>query len=90
VYYIVGNQGVSRGGHRHHKTIQCLTTVHGSCIIDWNNGKEKGETVLDSPQKLLLLDPEDWHVMRDFSEGAVLLVLASEHFNSDDYIDDGY
>jgi hypothetical protein len=41
---------------------------------------------IDSPSKCLLLNPEDFHWMSNFSENAVLLVLASEEFDKEDYI----
>jgi len=90
VYYIYAGTGVPRGGHRHRTTVQALVSVAGSCVVDWNNGLQKGVTALDAPDKLLLVQPEDWHVMRDFSPDCVLLVLASEHFDAEDYIDEGY
>jgi hypothetical protein len=90
VYYIYGCSDEPRGGHRHRKTRQALACVSGSCAIDWSNGAESGTSRLDSPETLLILEPEDWHVMRDFSPDAVLLVLASEHFDPEDYISEGY
>lgn len=90
VYYIYGCSAAPRGGHRHKKTRQALVCVSGSCVVDWTNGRERGSESLASPGRLLLVEPEDWHVMRDFSEDAVLLVLASHHFDPDDYIDEGY
>jgi hypothetical protein len=90
VYYIYDCSNLPRGGHRHKKNIQALVCVRGSCTIDWNNGIKKGTILLSQPDTLLLLMPEDYHTMHDFSPGAVLLVLASEYFDSDDYIDTGY
>jgi hypothetical protein len=62
----------------------------GSCVVDWTNGSEHGSERLARPDRILLLQPEDWHVMRDFSADAVLLVLASHRFDPDDYVDEGY
>jgi dTDP-4-dehydrorhamnose 3,5-epimerase-like enzyme len=90
VYYIYDCSNLPRGGHRHKKTIQGLVCVKGSCTIDWNNGVEKGTVLLSQPNTLLLVMPEDYHVMYNFSIDAVLLVLASEYFDLDDYIDEDY
>ncbi len=90
VYYIYSCAAEPRGGHRHHVTVQALVCVAGRCVIDWDNGSERGSTVLDRPDTLLVLEPRDWHVMRDFSSDAVLLVLASHPFDPADYIDEGY
>jgi dTDP-4-dehydrorhamnose 3,5-epimerase-like enzyme len=90
IYYIYDCSNLPRGGHRHKKNIQGLVCAKGSCTIDWNNGIEKGSIALSKPDTLLLLLPEDYHIMHDFSTDAVLLVLASEYFDPDDYIDEGY
>jgi len=75
-----------RGGHKHKETIQGLICLNGSCEIFTDNGKEEKTFVLDSPDKCLILNPEDWHTMDKFSEGAILIVLASMPYNPDDYI----
>lgn len=90
VYYIFECNSEPRGGHRHKKTVQALVCVAGSCVVDWDNGAMRGSSLLDSPAKILLVQPEDYHVMRDFTGDAVLLVLASEYFDEADYIDEGY
>lgn len=79
-----------RGGHRHKKTIQALICLGGSCEIYLSNGKNEEYVLLDSPQKCLIVNPEDWHTMDKFSEGSVLLVLASEEFDKKDYIHEPY
>jgi len=89
VYYIY-KASSKRGGHRHKKTWQALVSVAGSCEIYVHNGKEEKTYLLDSPDKCLVLAPEDWHTMDKFSKDCVLLVLASEYFDPDDYIDEGY
>lgn len=90
IFYIHGAEGYSRGGHRHHKTIQALVCVSGTCVISNDNGQEKNDYVLDSNEKCLLLYPEDWHTMHSFSSDAVLLVLASTIYDPNDYIDEPY
>jgi dTDP-4-dehydrorhamnose 3,5-epimerase-like enzyme len=90
VYYIYDCAAGDRGGHRHKKNIQVLICVKGSCVIDCDDGQTKEAVLLDRPDKALLLQPADWHTMRDFTPDAVLLVLASEYFDADDYIDEAY
>ena len=89
LYYIYDVKG-KRGGHRHKKTIQALILVNGSCTIFCDNGKSKSEFLLNSPDKCLIVEPEDWHTMDNFSDGAVLLVIASEYYDKKDYIEEGY
>ena len=79
-----------RGKHRHHKTVQAVICIKGSCAIYNNNGETEQEFILDSPDKCLLLEPRDWHKMYNFSKDGILLVLASENFDETDYIFDPY
>jgi len=90
IFYIYGVDDSVRGGHRHHKTIQAAVCIQGSCIISNNNGKEKQNFALDKPSKCLIIKPEDYHTMHHFSKDAILMVLASENYNFDDYIFEKY
>lgn len=90
VFYIYNVDDSIRGGHRHHQTIQAAICISGSCTIFNDNSKEQTVYHLDSPEKCLILQPEDWHKMYDFSPGAVLLVLASTTFDEKDYIYEPY
>lgn len=90
VFYIYNVDDSIRGKHRHHKTIQAAICIHGSCKISNNNGKEIKEFELDNPDKCLFLYPEDFHSMYDFSNDAVLLILASELYDPKDYIYEPY
>ncbi len=37
-----------------------------------------------------MLETADWHTMDEFSDDCVLLVLASEPYDVNDYIDEAY
>ncbi len=90
-FYIYGVDKSYRGGHRHKTTVQAAICLHGSCKIYNNNGNGKKEIFnLDAPHKCLILEPQDWHAMYDFSEDAILLVVASTNFDEHDYIFDKY
>ncbi len=90
VFYIYGVDDSKRGGHRHHKTIQAAVCIQGACKI-YNNNNIKEETFeLNHPSKCLILNPEDWHTMYDFTKDAILMVFASECFEEADYIFEPY
>ncbi len=89
IYYIY-NISSKRGGHRHKKTQQALICLNGSCEIFINNGAKKQTIILDKNNECLILDLEDWHTMDKFSNNAILLVLASEYYDANDYIDEEY
>lgn len=89
VYYIFDTkEGVVRGHHAHKTLEQVLICVSGSCTIVLDDGKERTEVLLDKPNMGLYIGPNMWHEMKDFSSGAVLLVLASDFYNETDYIRD--
>ena len=90
VFYIYGVDDSVRGGHRHHKTIQAAVCIKGRCRIYNNNGQEEHHYNLNKPSKCLILEPDDWHKMYAFSKNAILMVLASESFNKQDYIFEEY
>ena len=87
VYYIYKSDGKIRGGHKHKKTQQALMCVSGSCDLHVRHNGNTQVYSLTKPNECILLDPEDWHEMRNMKNGAVILVLASEHYDPDDYID---
>ena len=90
IFYIYGVDGSVRGGHRHRKTVQAAICIKGRCKIYNNNGENEEVFSLDKPFKCLVLECKDWHKMFDFSKNAILMVLASENFDENDYIFEGY
>ncbi len=90
IFYIYGVDDSKRGGHRHKKTIQAAVCIQGSCTILNHDGVKEESFLLNSPNKCLILHPNDWHVMHDFSPNAILMVFASEFFDAEDYIHEPY
>lgn len=90
IFYIYGVDKSVRGGHRHKKTIQAAICIQGSCRIRNHNGKEQNTYFLNAPNKCLILEPKDWHTMDNFTDDAILMVLASEFFDASDYIFEPY
>ena len=79
--------GTVRGKHAHRALRQVLVCVSGACTIvcELPDGT-RSEHRLDWPTKGLLVEGCVWREMKDFSKDAVLLVLASEHYDPTDYI----
>lgn len=89
VYYIFGTKiGVSRGFHAHRDLLQIAICVHGKCRILLDDGGQREQVWLDTPTKGLLIGNMIWREMHDFSSDCVLMVLASGHYNPNDYIRD--
>lgn len=89
VYYMYDTKpGVRRGFHAHKKLNQILICTSGSCMIHLDNGKETVEVPLNRPDRGLCISSAIWREMYNFSENAVLMVLASELYDESDYIRD--
>lgn len=89
VYYMYDTvDGVVRGKHAHKSLEQILVCIHGKCKILLDNGKEKKVVLLEKPYEGLYVSNNIWREMYDFSEDAVLMVLASDFYNEEDYIRD--
>ncbi|WP_171787052.1 WxcM-like domain-containing protein [Clostridium beijerinckii] len=87
IYYITNvPQGVSRGFHAHRRLHQVLICINGSVKIKLKNPKEESEVILNDSSDGLYIGPYVWREMYDFSEDAILLVLASDYYNENDYI----
>lgn len=89
VYYLYGTKpGVARGFHAHKKLKQLAVCIKGSCRFVMDDGSNKQEVILSTPDKGLLIDAMQWHEMYDFSDDCVLLVLANQPYDELDYIRD--
>lgn len=87
IYYIYGvKDGKRRGFHAHKKLKQLLVCVSGKCTIMLTDGKTKEDIILDKPYEAIYIEDCIWREMYDFSDDAVLLVLASENYDENDYI----
>lgn len=87
VFYIYGTQEeISRGNHAHYKTKQFLIVVNGKCKVTLDNGKSKETFSLDKPNIGLFQDALIWGSMHDFSTDCVLMVLADDYYEENDYI----
>lgn len=87
VFYIYGvSNDTIRGYHAHRKTYQTLICVHGSLKVRLRTPNSEEVFILDSPDKGLMIGPMIWGEQYDYSEDAVLLVLASDYFSENDYI----
>ncbi|MGN0168292.1 MAG: sugar 3,4-ketoisomerase [Acetatifactor sp.] len=89
VFYIYGSDDtVVRGQHANRETEFLLVNVGGSSKVRVDNGTESEVIVLDKPGMGLYLPPMLWKDMYDFSTDSILLVLASRHYDGNEYIRD--
>lgn len=89
VYYIFGTEpGVARGFHAHRTLRQLAVCVSGRCSMMLDDGHARRTIVLDRPELTVEIGSMIWHEMSDFSDDAVLMVLADQPYDEADYIRD--
>ena len=89
VYYLFATKrDVHRGCHAHRHLNQLAIPVCGSVTILLDDGRGPVEVVLNDPSQGLLLGRMVWRELYDFSEDCVLMVLADQPYDPDDYITD--
>ena len=89
VYYLFDvPSGSARGGHAHKNLLQLIVPLSGSFELVLNDGFDEVAITLHNPIRGVLIPTMVWRELRNFSAGAVCLVLASEEFDEGDYIRD--
>lgn len=89
-FYIYGSSNdVIRGQHANRKSEFVLINVAGKSKVKVKDG-EGNEAIycLNRPHTGIYLPTMVWKDMYDFSEDSVLLVLASTHYDPEEYIRD--
>ena len=87
VYYLYDvPSGAERGGHAHKNLRQFLVALSGSFEVVLHDGTDEKTVTLNIPSEGLLIPTGIWRELRNFSSGAVCLVIASEVYLEEDYI----
>lgn len=87
VYWIHGvPEGEERGKHSNRVSSEYVIAVSGSVDITLEDTEGRRTYHLDSKEKGLLIPPDTWDEIRNFSPDAVLLVLASHSYDESAYI----
>lgn len=89
VFYIYGSDNeVVRGQHANRESEFVLINVGGTSKVRIDNGHSEAIIELNKPMMGLYIPTMVWKDMYDFSEDSILLVLASTHYNGQEYIRD--
>jgi hypothetical protein len=90
VYFISGIPAhAQRGGHAHKDLFEFIIAVHGAFTIQLQDQEgNRHQFRLDSPRKGLLVDSLYWRELSDYEDDSVCLVLASDHYNEEEYLRD--
>ncbi len=86
VYYLYDvPSGSERGGHAHKNLEQLIVALSGSFDVELDDGYRKETITLSRANKALMLRSFVWRELKNFTSGAVCLVLASEQYDEEDY-----
>ncbi|MDE6959969.1 MAG: FdtA/QdtA family cupin domain-containing protein [Lachnospiraceae bacterium] len=89
VFYIYGSDDtVVRGQHANRESEFVLINVAGESKVRITNGSEELIVELNKPMMGVYIPKMIWKDMYDFSADSVLLVLASTHYDGEEYIRD--
>lgn len=90
IFYIYGTDSkVVRGQHANRKSEFVLVNVAGSCRVRTRDGKgDERDFALNRPNMGLYIPKMVWKDMYDFSPDSILLCIASEVYDPNEYIRD--
>jgi UDP-2-acetamido-3-amino-2,3-dideoxy-glucuronate N-acetyltransferase len=77
-----------RGEHAHRQCHQFLVCIRGNCTVVVDDGENRVEVLLNRPNLGLHVPPMVWATEYKYSQDALLMVLASEVYQAQDYIRD--
>lgn len=80
--------GAERGAHAMVSGSEVLVAVHGSFMVDLDDGLSKTSIVLNNPTQGLLLRSRIWSRTHSYTDDCVALILASEDYDRNKYIYD--
>lgn len=78
----------ARGFHAHIRLQQVMVCLQGQCDLRLDDGEQKAHICLKSGGQGVWVKPWTWRELAGFSEDCLLMVLASEPYDEDDYIRD--
>ena len=86
VYYLYDVPGgAERGGHAHKALHQLFIAISGSFDIHIDDGYSKKIIHMNRSYHGLYVCPMIWRELKNFSSGAVCMVLASDYYDESDY-----
>lgn len=86
-FYMYGTDAEKvRGNHANINSEFVLVNVAGKSKVMVTDGTQKVIVELNKPMEGIYLPKMIWKEMYDFSEDSVLLVMASTHFDENEYI----
>jgi dTDP-4-dehydrorhamnose 3,5-epimerase-like enzyme len=78
--------GTTRGNHAHKTLRQAFFVMSGSVTLDLYRGETKTSVEMNKTSLILRVNPGIWRVIRNASKDCVMMVLADQPYDEDDYI----
>jgi hypothetical protein len=89
VYYLYDVPGgESRGGHAHKELEQVIVAALGSFEVEVDDGSHQRTFTLNRSYHGFYLPRLIWRELKNFSSGAICLVLASQPYREEEYLRD--
>jgi len=87
-FYYISNvpTGSIRGAHAHKELKQIFVALLGYFTLKVTDGNKSDTVKVDSRSTGYFMPSGLWRELSDFSKDAICLVLASEHFDEEDYL----
>lgn len=79
--------GQVRGGHAHRRCEQLLVASRGVIEVKWEDAQGKSRALLEEPGTALYIPPLVWAQQTYVNRDSLLLVMASDTYDPEDYID---
>jgi dTDP-4-dehydrorhamnose 3,5-epimerase-like enzyme len=86
IYDVPG--GEVRGGHAYKTLREFIVALSGSFDVVLNDGKEEKRISLNRSYKGLYVPNMIWRQLENFSTNALVLIVADQPYNENDYIRD--
>ncbi len=79
-------EGQTRGCHAHNTCAEVVFPITGSFEIEVDDGTESMTLLMDSPNRGIHIPPKVWCKLKNFAPGTVCVVLASQEYDAEGYI----
>jgi dTDP-4-dehydrorhamnose 3,5-epimerase-like enzyme len=80
--------GERRGRHAHKALEQVMIAIKGQIRVELMEGNFKQEFILNETDRSLFIPPKFWREFECLDRDSIILVLASDSYNENDYIRD--
>lgn len=79
------NEGKDRGAHAMLNGMEIMVAIHGSFMLDLDDGLNKTSIELNNPNQGVIIRPGIWFRTHGFTPDGVALILADEAYAKDRY-----